>query len=136
MSDIRDDADARKVNPLDNIRRGELKRILLCQGVVSKIDVHDMVEDIMAERVRWTAADLGQRVNLTFALKTTRRIRTIACIDRTPAQVRLYYKQRKRERDNRRIRKMRTETGNDLSPRARRLLAALGDDWNSEHDAH
>ena len=60
------------MNPLDNIRRGELKRILLYQGA-SKVEVHNMVEDIMAERFRWTAVALGRRMNLTFALKIKRR---------------------------------------------------------------
>ena len=128
MSAIRDDADVRKIPPI-NIRRGELKRALLALGMASKIDVNNMVEDILAERPRWTAAALGKRIGLTFAIKTTRGIRTIACIDRTPAQMRLYYKQRKRERDKRRIRKMRAETGNDLSPRARRLFAMLDGEW-------
>jgi hypothetical protein len=63
------------VNSLDNIRRGELKRILLYQGA-SKIEVHNMVEDIMAERARWTAIALGRRMNLTFALKIKFRIMT------------------------------------------------------------
>jgi len=110
------------LNPLNNIRRGELKRILFYQGA-SKIKVHNMVEDIMAERVRWTAIALGRRMNLTFALKIKLGIRTIAAIDRTKTMMRLYFREQKRERDRRRMRKMRTQVTNDMSPRAKRLLA-------------
>jgi hypothetical protein len=130
LSSIDDRADARKIStPPINIRRGELKRALLALVMATKIDVHNLTEDILAECPTWSAAALGKRIGLTFAIKTTRSIRTIACIDRTPAQMRAYYKQRKRERDNRRIRKMRAETGNDLSPRARRLFAMLNGEW-------
>jgi hypothetical protein len=56
----------RRDDSLNNIRRGELKRILGAQGV-SWIEVHNAVEDIMAERQRWTATALGHRMKLTFA---------------------------------------------------------------------
>jgi hypothetical protein len=69
-------------NLLNNIRRGELKRLLL-RRAESKIEVHNLVEDILAERDRWTAGALGRRMDLTFHEKIRFGIRTIACIDRS-----------------------------------------------------
>jgi hypothetical protein len=77
---------------LDNVRRGELKRLLRHRGV-SEIEVCNEVEDIMAERARWTAAALGQRMNLTFDLKIRFGIKTIACVDRTKKMMRLYFRE-------------------------------------------
>ena len=54
---------------LDNIRRGELKRLLLHRRAASKVDVANAVENILAERARWTSMALGQRMQLTFAEK-------------------------------------------------------------------
>jgi hypothetical protein len=46
------------LSPLDSIRRGELGR-LLSYRVVSKLEVHNEVEDIIGERARRTAHALG-----------------------------------------------------------------------------
>jgi hypothetical protein len=129
--------DRQPLRKLDNFRRGELKRLLLHRGY-SKIEVHNAVEDIMAERVRWTCTALGERVRLTFKEKIRLSIRTIACVDRTKKMVKLYYLERRRERDRRRRRidnmqvQMARET-NGLSARARQLAAALKSDWMSSH---
>ena len=117
---------------LDNIRRGELKRLLLHRRAASKVDVANMVENILAERVKWNSAALGERLQLTFEEKIRLGIRTIACIDRTKAMMKLYYLERKRERDRRRA-KMRTRTSEmiGLSARARNIAAMLNNDWTS-----
>ena len=109
---------------LDNIRRGELKRLLLHRKV-SKLEVHNMVEDIIAERARWTAPALGQRVNLTFNEKIGLAIRTIACIDRSKKIMRLYFREKKRERDRRRWERRRQMPTSDLSLMAKWLTDRL-----------
>jgi hypothetical protein len=119
------------MSDLDNIRRGELKRLLRHRGV-SEIEVRNSVEDILAERRRWTSAALGERVQLTFEEKTGRGlgINTIACIDRTEKMMRLFFRERKRDRDRRRVSKMREKiTKSSLSPRARQLASMLNGEW-------
>jgi hypothetical protein len=122
------------VSDLNNVRRGELKRLLRHRGV-SEIEVYNAVEDIMAERVKWTAAALGQRVNLTFEEKTRLvGIKTIACVDRTKKMMRLYYQERKRERDRMRVNKMREKIPRSrdmkgVSPRAKQLAGVLNGEW-------
>jgi hypothetical protein len=113
---------------LDNVRRGELKRLLRHRGV-SEIEVHNAVEDIMAERSRWTAAALGQRMNLTFDQKIRLGINTIACVDRTKRMMRLYFRERKRERDRMRVNKMREKITKPISPRAKQLATVLNGEW-------
>ena len=119
---------------LDNIRRGELKRLLLHRRATSKINVHNLVENILAERARWTSAALGERIQLTFEEKIRLGISTIACVDRTKAMMKLYFLERRRERDRRRA-KMRTRTSEmiGLSARARNIAAMLSSDWTSGH---
>jgi hypothetical protein len=117
------------MSDLDNIRRGELKRLLRHRGV-SEIEVHNAVEDILAERVKWTAPALGERMQLTFEEKIPLGIRTIACIDRTTKMMRLFFQERKRERDRRRANKMREKiTKPSLSPRASELASMLNGEW-------
>jgi hypothetical protein len=97
---------------------------------VSEIEVHNAVEDIMTERARWTAAALGRRVDLTFEEQILFGIRTIACVDRTKRMMRLYFRERKRDRDRRRINEMRARIPtNSISLRARELTAVLNDEW-------
>jgi hypothetical protein len=121
------------MSDLDNIRRGELKRLLRHRGA-SEIEVHNAVEDILAERVKWTAAALGKRMQLTFEEKIKLGINTFACIDRTKDMMRLFFQERKRERDRRRVNKMRERIPrsrdiSNLSPRARQLAEELTDIW-------
>jgi hypothetical protein len=118
---------------LDNVRRGELKRLLRHRGV-SETEVHNAVEDILAERTKWTAAALGRRVNLTFDEKILLGVRTIACVDRSKRMMTLYYLELRRERDRRRQAEMRAKipSRKEIEPvslRARQLAAALGRDW-------
>jgi hypothetical protein len=85
MSDIDRRVASRKFGDVNNnFRRGELKRLFLHRGV-PEVAVYNMVEDILAERCRWTKQPLGRRVNLTFAEKDRLGIRTIArvCPSRT-----------------------------------------------------
>jgi hypothetical protein len=123
------------VSTLDNIRRGELKRLLIHRRAASKVKVANMVEDILGERVRWTSAALGQRLSLTFAEKVRLGIRTLHCVDRTKKDMKLYHLERRRERDRRRKRNVRTQTPKEmngcLSARARKLAATLNSDWMS-----
>jgi hypothetical protein len=117
----------------NNVRRGELKRLLRHRGV-SEFEVRNAVEDILAERVRWTAAALGQRMNLAFLDKIRFGIKTIACVDRTKKMVRLYFRERKRERDRMRQAKMRArilkmKEIHPISSRAKQLAAEMGDNW-------
>jgi len=120
------------MSELDNLRRGELKRLLRHRGV-PEIELHNAVEDIIAERRRWTAAALGRRINLTFDEKIQLGIRTIACVDRTKGMMRLYFRERKRERDRRRRRRNKMEAqimrAKTVSPRAKELAAILTDAW-------
>jgi hypothetical protein len=95
------------MNMLDNLRRGELKRLLLHRRAASKVDVYNVVEDILGERVKWTSTALGRRMQLTFEEKVRLGIRTLRCIDRNANMMRLYYLERRRERDRRRAKKMR-----------------------------
>jgi hypothetical protein len=123
---------------LDNVRRGELKK-LLCHRGVSEIEVYNAVEDIMAERARWTPTALGHRVNLTFNDKIRLGIRTIACVDRTKKMMRMYFRERKRERDRMRVNKMREKIPRSrdmkgVSPRAKQLADALTDQWIASRD--
>ena len=118
---------------LDNVRRGELKK-LLCHRGVSEIEVYNAVEDIMAERARWTPTALGHRVNLTFNDKIRLGIRTIACVDRTKKMMRMYFRERKRERDRMRVNKMREKIPRSrdmkgVSPRAKQLAGVLNGEW-------
>ncbi len=122
------------MSKLDNVRRGELKRILRAQGV-SEIEVYNKVEDILAERTRWTKTALGERVGLTFDLKIRLGIRTIACIDCSRWMMKEYYLRCKRERDRVRVKGRRkmtmTTTTDKLSAGAERLLTLLDDDWQN-----
>jgi hypothetical protein len=131
---------------LDNLRRGELRRLLhhrgaskveqfnnIPRGLLRQIEVNNQVEDIMEERVRWSATALGERVRLTFEERVLLGIRTIVCIDRSKKMVRLYYRaqrlERRRERDRRRYREMKAQL--PISPRERELLAVLtADRWH------
>jgi hypothetical protein len=114
----------------NNFRRGELKRLFLHRGV-PEIAVYNMVEDILAERIRWTKQPLGRRVNLIFIERHRLGIRTIACIDKTEAWVRRFYRDCKRERDRRRVTKMRARITNQMriSRRAKELAAVLNEKW-------
>ena len=122
-------------DPLDNIRRAELKRIFRHRGV-SEVEVHNAVEDIISERRRWTAAELGLRMKLPFTEWEKLGIRTMRCIDRSPEMMRLYVAERQLERD--RIRKGKKRAMNvktkGLSPRAKELAAMLNSDWQQSCD--
>jgi hypothetical protein len=118
------------MSTLDNIRRGELKRLLLHRHAASEVEVHNKVEDILAERIRWTKTALGIRVELTFEERCRLAIRTIACVDRSKKMVREYYLRSKRERDRRRARRMRAQIPKArISRRAKQLAAVLNGDW-------
>jgi hypothetical protein len=119
--------------PPPNVRRREMERLLLHHGV-SKVVVANMVEDILDERPEgWTRKALGKRLQVTFAEVKKLWIRTMACVDRTDAEVKAYYRERKRERDRRRVSNMRVQMKvsgtNGVSARARKLAAMLNDDW-------
>jgi hypothetical protein len=118
------------MNTLDNIRRGGLKRLLRHRGV-SEIEVHNKVEDIISERVKWTATALGARVQLTFKEMVRCGIRTIAPVDMSKKMLRLYFRERKRERDRRRVNRMRERITRQtmVSRRAKQLADALTDNW-------
>jgi hypothetical protein len=109
---------------LDNIRRGELKRLLLHRKV-SKLEVHNMVEDIIAERAKWTARALGRRMDLTFDEKIRLGIRTIRCIDRSEMMMKLYFREQKRERDRIRWHRRKQSLACGLSPGAKKLADRL-----------
>src|SRR6516165_12048154 len=115
---------------LINIRRGELKRFLRHDGV-REIEILNSVENILAERRRWSADALGRRINLTFQDKLLLGIRTIQCVDRTPAEVKAYFRERKRARDRIRKKKLREmrRPDDDISVRARDLFAVLDGEW-------
>jgi len=89
------------------------------------------VENILAERRRWSADALGRRINLTFQDKLLLGIRTIQCVDRTPAEVKAHFRERKRTRDRLRKKRLRQMAmpADGLSVRARDLLAVLDGDW-------
>ena len=99
-----------KDDHLANLRRGELKRFFRHEGV-TEAEVYNRVEDILTERQRWSALDLGRRINLTFNDKILLGIRTIKCFDKTPAEVRAYFRERKRTRDRIRKKKFREMHG-------------------------
>jgi DNA-binding transcriptional ArsR family regulator len=126
VSDPRMSAPTAPVNPLNNIRRGELKRLLLRRGT-SEVEVHNMVEDIIAERDRWTARALGQRMDLTFHEKIRLRIKTIACIDRSKKMVQLYFREQKRERDRMRWQRNKQTLPRDLSPMAKQIAQLVAE---------
>jgi hypothetical protein len=130
-SEPRMSAPTARLNPLNNIRRGELKRLLLHRRAVSEIEVHNEVENILAERARWTAAALGCRMKLAFDEKIGLAIRTIACIDRKKWMVRLYYRERKRERDRMRWQRKKQTFGRDLSPMAKQIAQVSAERWMS-----
>ena len=117
-------------DPLTNIRRGELKRFLRHNGV-SDFELCNRVEDILAERQKWTAVALGGRIGLTFEKKLLLGIRTIQCMDQTPAEVREHFRERKRARDRIRKKRRRQMAGpaDSLSVRGRDLLAVLDGEW-------
>jgi hypothetical protein len=111
-------------SPLDNIRRGELRRLLRHRGV-SNLEVHDKVEDIIAERARWSACALGQRVDLTFDEKIRLGIRSMRCTDRSEMMMKLYFRERKRERDRMRWHRSKQSFARGLSPAANKLTEQL-----------
>ena len=115
---------------LINIRRGELKRILRHNGVL-EIELCNRVEDILAERPIWTAVALGRHIGLTFEKKLLLGIRTIQCMDKTPAEVKAHFRERKRTRDRVRKKRLRqmARPADSLSVRARDLLAVLDGEW-------
>jgi hypothetical protein len=117
---------------LDNVRRGVLRRLLLHRGV-SEIVVANMVEDIMDERPRWTAATFGQRLEVTFEeWKRVHLGNVIAPIDRTKDEMRAHFRKQKQLRDRIRMRKVRAQTPKTtttISPRAEQLAAMLNADW-------
>jgi hypothetical protein len=120
-----------QVDTLINIRRGELKRILRHNGV-SEIGLSNRVEDILAERPKWTAVALGRRIRLTFEKRLLLGIRTIQCMDKTPDEVKAHFLERKRTRDRlrkKRLRQMARPAADSLSVRARDLLAVLDGEW-------
>jgi hypothetical protein len=120
-----------KGEPLTNIRRGELKRILRHNGV-SDIELHSRVEDILAERSKWTAEELGWRIGLTFKKKLLLGIRTIRCMDKPLAEVKEHFRELKRTRDRvrqKRLRQMARPGADSLSVRARDLLSVLDGEW-------
>jgi hypothetical protein len=122
---------------LDNIRSCELRRLLRHRGV-SEIEVHNEVENILDERVRWTATALGERVQLIFDERYRLGIRTIASVDMSKRMTRLKYRaqrlERRRERDRRRYQQMKAQL--PISPRARRLLATLTPDrWHDSRSS-
>ena len=114
------------MSTIDNIRRGELKRLLLRRGT-SKIEVHNKVEDIIAQRTKWTSLALGWRVYLTFDEKIRLSIRTIACIDRPKKMVQLYFRQQKRERDRMRWARKKRTLARDLSPLAKQVAQLVAE---------
>jgi hypothetical protein len=117
------------MSTLNNIRRAELKRLLRHRGV-SDIIVHNEVEDILAERIRWTSTALGERMQLSFKERDHLGIRTIACIDLSKKMVREYYLRRKRERDRVRAYRMRAQVRKaKVLPRATQLAAVVKGDW-------
>ena len=116
--------------PLNNVRRGELKRLLLHRGA-AEVEVHNLVEDIIGGRARWTASALGWRMNLTFDEQISLGIRTIACIDRTKWMVRLYFRERKRERDRMRWQRKKRTFGRGLSPMAKQIAELTAEKWMS-----
>src|SRR5690242_12360168 len=87
-----------RVDYLVNLRRGELKRFCRHKGV-SESEVYNHVEEILEERPRWSALELGKRIGLTFEVKLSLRIRTIRCVDKCPSEVKAYFLERKRTRD-------------------------------------
>ena len=119
-----------KHDTLVNIRRGELKRFLRHDGV-REVEILNSVENILAERRRWSADALGRCINLTFQDKLLLGIRTIQCVDRTPAEVKAHFRERKRTRDRLRKKRLRQMAmpADGLSVRARDLLAVLDGDW-------
>jgi hypothetical protein len=113
------------LNRLNNIRRGELRRLLLHRKV-SKTEVHNKVEDILAEgRGRWTARALGHRVDLTFDEKIRLGIRSMRCTDRSEKMMKLYFRERKRERDRMRWHRSKQSFSRGLSPAANKLAEQL-----------
>jgi hypothetical protein len=118
------------MSALDNIRRGELKRLLLHRRAVSEVEVYNKVEDILAERIRWTATALGERMQLTFEERRELGFRTIACVDVSKKMVQEYYLRRKRERDLRRVHRMRAQIPKaTFSHRAKQLATLINGDW-------
>jgi hypothetical protein len=114
---------------LINLRRYELRRLLLARGI-DKVKVANVVEDIIAIRRHWTAAALGRHVGLRFFEKTRLCIRTIQCMDRPPREVKRYFLERKRERDRRKAKEKRAmNRGQPMSPMAARVYAALNENW-------
>jgi hypothetical protein len=118
------------VNPLNNIRRGELKRLLRHRGT-SEVEVHNLVEDIIGECARWTSPALGWRMKLTFDEQIRLRIRTIACMDRKKWMVRLHFRERKRERDRMRWHRKKQTFLRDLSPMAKQIAELTAEKWMS-----
>ena len=107
-----------------------MKRILRHKGV-SEVELSNRVEDILAARPKWTADALGRRMGLTFEKKLLLGIRTIQCMDKTPAEVKAHFHDRKRKRDRDRKKRLRqmARPADSLSVRARDLLAVLEWEW-------
>jgi hypothetical protein len=120
------------MNALSNLRRAELRRLLLHRRAASWIEVHNKVEDILKERIWWTTTALGERMQLTFEERRQLGIRTIACVDVNKKMVREYNLRRKRERDRRYAHRMRAQNPKArLSRRAKQLAAFLNSNWKS-----
>jgi hypothetical protein len=123
------------IEHLDNIRRAGLKRLLLHRRAATRINVHCVVEDILAERVRWTNKTLGARLQVKWAEVLLLNLRGMTPVDVTKETRSQYYLQRRRERDRRRAKKMRAEMKemNGLSARARKFAAMLNSKWMPNH---
>jgi hypothetical protein len=121
--------------PPPNVRRSELKRIFLYRGA-AVIEVSNLVEDFMDKHEAASSVKAGIHLQLTWDEKCKLGIKTIACIDRTREEVRIFYRERRRERDRmkKKVIRMQTLKTKDISPRAKQLAAVLNGDWVQTRD--
>lgn len=116
-----------------NVRRAELRRLFATRHQISGREADQMVADEIGDPADWSPRNLGKAIKLTFSEKVTHTIRTIACIDRTPAEVAAFYKERKRDRDRtlaqrrRQLERERLALASDLDVREEVLFAIIGD---------
>ena len=121
---------ARRTTGGGGVRLGELRR-LFERRLVPKIEIESRIADL-GDLVAWSAAQLGQAVELCWVEQLELGIRTVRCTDKTAAEISDFYRGLKRERDRMYKRQKRAAAAappKGLSDRAQDLLGIIERHW-------
>jgi hypothetical protein len=119
---------------LTNLRTSELRKIYRRRlgPELSKAQIDAAIFEAVGNPLEYSSKELGKLIKLRFEERDLLGVRTIAAFDKTPAEVAVIKRGRKRIRDreyrrrHRAERKARLKTTQDLTVRAEALFAAIG----------